>query len=73
MALQAEPDVFDRTFNALMGVPPFGWQRRLYAEHFAQGEIPQALDIPTGLGKTAVMAVWLIALARQAPRPATAR
>ncbi len=71
MASQAERDVFDRTFYALMGVPPFGWQRRLYEEHFVdfdppKVELPRALDIPTGLGKTAVMAVWLIALARQA-------
>jgi CRISPR-associated endonuclease/helicase Cas3 len=58
--------LFDQAFAALTGHPPFGWQRRLYEECFAQGEVPAALDIPTGLGKTAVMAVWLIALARQA-------
>ncbi len=66
MALQAERDVFDRTFYALMGVPPFGWQRRLYEEHFVdfdppKVELPRALDIPTGLGKTAVIVVWLLA------------
>jgi CRISPR-associated endonuclease/helicase Cas3 len=26
-------------------------------------DIPSALDIPTGLGKTAVMAIWLVARA----------
>ncbi|HEY3911695.1 MAG TPA: DEAD/DEAH box helicase family protein [Stellaceae bacterium] len=30
------------------------------------GKIPAALDLPTGLGKTSVMAIWLIALAEQA-------
>jgi CRISPR-associated endonuclease/helicase Cas3 len=34
-----------------------------------QGEIPRALDIPTGLGKTAVMAIWLVARASGARLP----
>lgn len=38
----------------------FFWQRRLLAE-FRANQIPQALDIPTGLGKTSVMAIWLVA------------
>ena len=32
-------------------------------------DLPQAIDIPTGLGKTSVMALWLIALARGASLP----
>lgn len=32
------------------------------------GEIPEALNLPTGLGKTSVIALWLIALGRQALR-----
>jgi len=47
---------------------PFPWQidllRRLY-----QGQDVAALDIPTGLGKTAVMAVWLVARALGASLP----
>ncbi|MGI8604408.1 MAG: type I-G CRISPR-associated helicase/endonuclease Cas3g [Verrucomicrobiales bacterium] len=39
---------------------PFHWQQKLLAK-FLAGHIPVALDIPTGLGKTAVMAVWLVA------------
>jgi CRISPR-associated endonuclease/helicase Cas3 len=39
---------------------PFHWQQKLLAK-FLAGQIPVALDIPTGLGKTSVMAVWLIA------------
>src|SRR5579885_2904603 len=57
---------FEQGFAALTGHAPFAWQQRLYAEHFARGHVPPALDIPTGLGKTAVIVVWLIALALQA-------
>jgi CRISPR-associated endonuclease/helicase Cas3 len=50
------------------GDTPFPWQERLLGA-FVNGEIPTALDIPTGLGKTAVMAVWLVARACGAPVP----
>lgn len=50
------------------GETPFPWQEDLL-ELFMQGVIPQALDIPTGLGKTAVMAIWLVARARGAKLP----
>jgi len=36
---------------------------------FTRGEIPHSLDIPTGLGKTAVMAIWLVARAAGASVP----
>ncbi len=38
---------------------PFPWQEDLL-ERMCQGELPDALDIPTGLGKTSVMAIWLV-------------
>lgn len=57
---------FDAGFNALTGYPTLSWQRRLFFEYMFRGEIPSALDIPTGLGKTSVMVIWLLALARQA-------
>ena len=41
---------------------PFRWQQELLAKFLAV-EIPGALDVPTGLGKTAVMAIWLVARA----------
>ena len=47
---------------------PFRWQIRLL-DHLVEGDIPIALDIPTGLGKTSVMALWLIALAKGADLP----
>src|SRR4030042_1830947 len=53
---------FDAAFRALTDHGPFPWQRILY-DQLAHGQVPSKCDIPTGLGKTAVVAVWLIALA----------
>lgn len=50
------------------GETPFPWQERLL-EDFLAGKQPMALDIPTGLGKTAVMAIWLVARACGATVP----
>ena len=47
---------------------PFPWQLELL-RRFRQGEDVSSLDIPTGLGKTAVMAVWLVARALGASLP----
>lgn len=66
---QSERPVMDRQFKALTGFTPLSWQTRLYSEYFAKDELPAAVDIPTGLGKTAIMALWLIALASGAKVP----
>ena len=50
------------------GQTPFAWQRRLFGELLA-GQLPRSLDLPTGLGKTSVMALWLLALASGANLP----
>ena len=60
---------FDLDFKTLTGHPPFPWQRRLFDCWLSKGKLPPAVDIPTGLGKTAVMALWLLAHARGAPLP----
>ncbi len=52
---------FERAFRALTGFEPFRWQQRLY-ERFLAGDIPDACNLPTGSGKTAVIPIWLIAL-----------
>ncbi|MEN6437087.1 MAG: type I-U CRISPR-associated helicase/endonuclease Cas3 [Syntrophobacter sp.] len=52
---------FDQAFKALTSNTPFKWQRRLF-NRFLSGEIPSALDLPTGLGKTSIIPIWLIAL-----------
>ena len=59
---------FDLTFKALTNHAPFPWQRRLF-ERLLAGELPGSVDLPTGLGKTAVMAIWLLARAAKAPLP----
>jgi CRISPR-associated endonuclease/helicase Cas3 len=53
---------FRKAFIALTGNNPFPWQEALY-ERFANGDFPSSCDLPTGLGKTSVIAIWLIALA----------
>lgn len=53
---------FEKYFRELTGNTPFDWQTRLFHK-FNSGDFPDACDIPTGLGKTSVMAIWLIALA----------
>lgn len=52
---------FERRFQALTGNRPLSWQVRLFEKHFAQDKSPKVIDLPTGLGKTMVMAIWLIA------------
>lgn len=42
------------------GFAPYPWQIRLF-ERMVAGHLPDALDIPTGLGKTSVMTIWLLA------------
>jgi CRISPR-associated endonuclease/helicase Cas3 len=62
---------FEQAFEALTGNPALFWQRRLFDAYFApfdppKNRLPDALNIPTGLGKTSVIVIWLIALALQA-------
>jgi CRISPR-associated endonuclease/helicase Cas3 len=55
---------FASVFSALTGAAtPFPWQVDLF-NRFAEGTVPACCDLPTGLGKTSVAAVWLIALAK---------
>ncbi len=61
---------FTDQFRNLTQLPqPLAWQRRLYDEFLSKGELPSALDLPTGLGKTSVMVLWLMALANGAKLP----
>ena len=48
--------------------PPFRWQMRLL-RRLLDTDLPRVVDIPTGLGKTSVMALWLIALTEGARLP----
>jgi CRISPR-associated endonuclease/helicase Cas3 len=60
--MNADLQSFSESFSRLTGHPPMRWQERLFGR-FMEGAIPQALDLPTGLGKTSVMAIWLAARA----------
>src|SRR5258708_7870791 len=65
--LQPETDTpcddkpFRAIFRALTDKDPFPWQLALY-DLFVSGKVPPAVDLPTGLGKTSVVAIWLITL-----------
>jgi CRISPR-associated endonuclease/helicase Cas3 len=50
------------------GEEPFPWQLSLL-EKFRRGEICRFVDLPTGMGKTSVMAIWLVARALGSPIP----
>ena len=59
---------FAAAFEALTGHKPFPWQCELFRRFMAEERVT-ACDIPTGLGKTAVMAIWLFARAAGAKLP----
>jgi CRISPR-associated endonuclease/helicase Cas3 len=59
---------FEADFLLLTGHSPFPWQRALY-EQFIANRFPKVADLPTGLGKTAVIVIWLLALAKNPTLP----
>jgi CRISPR-associated endonuclease/helicase Cas3 len=59
-------DFFCEGFAALLGGRyPYPWQRTLF-NRLVAGDIPEQCSVPTGLGKTAVIHAWVLALAWQA-------
>ena len=58
---------FKEGFQSLTGYLPMTWQVRLFGRFVSNDiNIPNTCNIPTGLGKTSVIVVWLLALAEQA-------
>ena len=53
---------FTDAFRRLTGRAPYPWQQTLFLEIVA-GHWPQVVNLPTGAGKTAVLQIWLLALA----------
>jgi CRISPR-associated endonuclease/helicase Cas3 len=53
---------FETGFRELTGHKPFEWQSRFFLELIAD-RWPEHCDIPTGLGKTSVIAIWMLAKA----------
>jgi CRISPR-associated endonuclease/helicase Cas3 len=68
MMLQEPKELLHSALGLELAHSPFPWQEALL-EKMRQGELPDALDIPTGLGKTSVMAIWLVARACGASLP----
>ena len=58
---------FSGAFETLTGHVPFPWQSALWRELTTRrcDAWPEAVDIPTGLGKTNVIAVWILARVAQ--------
>ena len=61
-------NLLGEALGLVSGQTPFPWQTRLLGRCL-EGEVPRALDIPTGLGKTATIAIWLLARAAGAAVP----
>ena len=56
-------DDFGSDFEQLTGHAPFPWQETLFSQ-FLERQFPKTCDIPTGLGKTSTIPIWLLALAQ---------
>lgn len=57
---------FGEFFTAIHGYGPFPWQRLLADQVFAKKQWPEALDVPTGAGKTAAIDIAVFHLALEA-------
>jgi len=54
---------FEDDFKHLTANAPFPWQVSLYQDSLSLGKFPATCNLPTGLGKTSVVAIWRLALA----------
>lgn len=59
---------FARDFELLTTNSPLPWQTALF-ERFVGAAVPSSCDLPTGLGKTSVIPIWLLALAANPTLP----
>ena len=62
--MSSESLIFEHVFENLTGNRPLSWQCRLYREWLGDNFKPR-IDLPTGLGKTMVIPIWLIARTQQ--------
>lgn len=60
--ISVEERLFQDWFETITGFQRLNWQRRLFIQ-FINNDMPSSLDLPTGLGKTTIMAIWLLARA----------
>lgn len=54
---------FEETFRGLTGYLPMPWQEKMYSL-LLENKVPAFCNLPTGMGKTSIMAIWLIALSK---------
>lgn len=65
LAINAEcTRLLAKRFKALTGNAPFPWQESLFLS-FLSDVFPSDVCLPTGMGKTSIMALWLLALAEK--------
>lgn len=64
IAIAEGTELFAKRFKALTGNAPFPWQAKLFSS-FASETLPSNVSLPTGTGKTSIMALWLLALAER--------
>lgn len=57
--------LFAKRFEALTGNAPFLWQECLFQWFLSDTILPADVSLPTGTGKTSIMAIWLLALAEK--------
>jgi len=70
MTLRLPAEKFTSFFSEVYGEDPFPWQEALVARVLDEGRWPDIIDVPTGLGKTALLD---IAVFVAAARPSIAR
>ena len=58
-------ELFAKRFEALTGNAPFPWQECLFLWLLSDKIPPADVSLPTGTGKTSIMAIWLLALAEK--------
>lgn len=56
MSIQQAEMAFESAYLRITGVAPFPWQRSLHDDWYSTGKVPACCAIPTGLGKTSVIA-----------------
>ena len=64
---------FEEFFRAVHGFSPFPWQKDLVRQVLNRGEWPSLVDVPTGMGKTAMLDMSLFVLAATAHRAGSDR
>ena len=58
-------ELFAKRFEALTGNAPFPWQECLFLWLLSDKVPPADVSLPTGTGKTSIIAIWLLALAEK--------